>query len=551
MARAPSYYLIILVVISVLVISIGFCIWFYMVKNRAANDTFTNTKTNKDMLTLQFIEPEPVIKSTDEELKAGLHSQYAYYKLDNGLNVVFNHCENEFSINTIAQIFTGMALDPDEYRELAHLTEHLVFLKTKNLSNFNAVVNYLPGSTYGMTCTESDKVNIEFSYIPQNSEIGVTMQHMSKLLYVLKECVYNSQFNIPEFESEKDIVLNEYNMNTRENKHEWTTNRILYGSHPYGKYYGDHTKSDNKAITAKVVTDYYKANYRPDNMRIIIYGKIPGWPTNINTSQNTFADLGSLLTDYFIKNTDSEWQPPSSQATPVNNPPYKFTTDLATIRTWTNELRIQVLRKYPPIKPITDGPRIYTLIDSNLLQAHVYFKFLIPAVYNELVFTYNDVIVSILKTKLFNLLRITSRLAYYVNTGCVAQLRDRVNIIETQVAVADIHKLTETLFSVFNEMKEGYYFTEEDIKKYKSTNVKPSDTCSIFLDNEYYYMFNGLTLIDPKTSILDAYDNMTSSNLNYVAKQLFNPENLAIFVYKPVEPVNKERFPMLVNVSRV
>ncbi len=549
MARATSYYLSVIAVAVFAVVAIGLCIWFYMSRNRDANDTFANI--DKDALTLRFIELDPVIKLTDEALKAGLHSQYAYYKLDNGLDVVFNFCENTSTLTATAQIFTGMALDPDEYREIAHLTEHLVLVKTKNLRTINAVLDYLPGSNYGTTCTESDKVNIEFKYSPQIDETEVTMQHMSKLLYVLKECVYNADFNIPEFESEKAIVLNEFNKSTREYKHDWTTNRILYGSHPYGKYYGDHTKADGQAITAKVVTDYYKANYRPDNMRIVIHGNIPGWPTNINTSNNSFDTLGRLITDYFIKNTDSEWQLPSSQATPVTNPPYKFTTDLATIRTWTNELRTRVLRKYPPIKPITDGPRIYTLTDSNLLQSHVYFRFVIPSVYNELVFTYNDVIVSILNTKLFYLLRDTSRLVYYVSASCEVQLRDRANIIETQVAAADIHKLTEAMFQVFNEMKEGYYFTEEDIKKYKSTNGKPADTCSSTDDNEYFYMFNALTLIDPKTSILDAYDNMTSSNLNYVAKQLFNPENLAIFVYKPTEPANQERFPMLVNVSRV
>lgn len=89
MARATSYYLsvIAVAVIAVAVVVIGLCIWFYMSRNRNANNTFDNI--DKDALTLRFIEPDPVIKTTDEELKAGLHSQYAYYKLDNGLDVPF------------------------------------------------------------------------------------------------------------------------------------------------------------------------------------------------------------------------------------------------------------------------------------------------------------------------------------------------------------------------------------------------------------------------------------------------------------------------------
>lgn len=546
------------ILIAILVLAIVIWLMYTPKQPSLQSQSLSKFANVKPDLTLKYINDAVATQPDHGATDAELTSQYLYYKLNNGLEIVFVHCENDITLHAAAQIFTGAAADSPKYIELAHFTEHLVFNKTKNFENLEAIFNFLPGSNYDGTFTTSELINIELYYTDMEKNEAAGMTELSKLLYMLKECIFNAIFNHDQFETERDIVIKEFNMSSRDHKHYFTISKLLYGNHPSGQLLSYHTgDKDMSAITPQVVAEHYKTHFRPDNMRITISGCIPGWPKSINKMGN-IDKYGEMLTEYFIKNSDREWIAPDTRLIPASNintsqtpKQYEFTTDIPTIRKWTESLYDRVIKKYPPYKPNTNGPMLYTLIDPNLLQSSVYFYFKYPAIVNESIFMYANIITSIMWNKLYDIVREKHRLVYSINCEWSQELLDVEINIDCHVATADIPKLLDVMFGIFNDINAETFFTDLDIKKYKLQNYKPSTTCTGYSDIEFTTFKNNLILMDTKINLADIYDNLSSHDLNTVAKQLFNTKYLNIFVFNPETPRKTPAEPQLVSVKKI
>lgn len=593
------------IIIGILIILLlGLFYWWSYIKNIESREnaiTYTNSRNidrfeDTDIKTQLYTKLPESIEDYDE-----IKNNMGYYKLVNGLEVILVHCPGETGDITVeAVINSGVITDPEGYDELNHFIEHLVFMKTKNFKSLPEMRALIPLADYNGETTEID-VGLHWAFTTTTNDTTRDILYLLRMLYILKEMIYNAEFNHDKFESERNIVNREYDIRINDigTDHYNKISSELYKTTSYGRYYQSNPDNIHK-ITPEIAAEYYKKWYQPDNMRVFIYGNLPFWPLkeddtelDDDTSTGTTTTKPALVVDevekqkkinlwgwilnkYFVDNHDNiisideifdklslDYNTYNNAATDkISELPspdalgYNYTFDIQTILDWMSESKNRLLAKnpLPAITYITDGPVEKIITDPRLTRTKLYMVFKHPYFLNKELKNAADIITSILYDKLITILRHENGFVYSLDVS-VYSYSSIFNeyFIECLIKSEDIPKVREVLLSELNKMVSGNYITEIEYNKYKIKNPEYNDnkTDCVSINSG---LSSGDSVIRTAFQITNdkfqnnLYEKISLNTLNQITAFIFNPKVCEIFIFTSSNPSTTIQIPSLSNV---
>lgn len=566
---------------------------------------FNNRKTDK------FEDVSMTIPTSTLDIKTRLYTELpetlddfeniknnlGYYRLSNGLEVILFHCPSYGNQITVeAAINSGFITDPEGYDELNHLIEHLVFLKTKNFNSLQDIQKLIPLADYNGETGQTD-VSLYWTMTSPVEDTARNIIYLSRMLFVLKEMIYNAEFNHDKFESEKTIVMREYDISASNvsNNHDNNMGKEVYKNTDFKKIYGTNPENIAK-ITPEIAAEYYTKFYQPDNMRVFIYGNLPNWPIELSTDRaessgsssvtgetittNLAATnpaplvkqietnrlkhfYGRLLKSYFVDNpdevikvddlyTDVMAEPDEYPSTDLSaggqlqQLGYEYTFDIATIQEWLkqSQSRLSAKNPLPPLEFITNGPVEKKYDDPKITQSTFYALFRHPKFKNQELVAAEDIITNILYDKLYHVLREENGLVYGVevsNNTILYETTSESYVITCTTGIQDIDKLKSLVLAEVDKMHQGGYISQREYTKYQTKNDAVSDAktdCS----SENLDFDSGISSIISDFKIMnsrfthDIYEKISPETLNQIVAFIFDPTVCEIFIFTNPNP---------------
>lgn len=226
-------------------------------------------------------------------------------KLSNGLNVIFEKNDNANVISLYLGVRVGSSNEAHHESGICHLIEHMVFKGTKT---------YAAGEIATLVEAHGGELNAYTSLDQTVYYINLPSQHYKLGLNILKEMVFDAQFDAIELEREKEVVVEEIRRG-KDSPHRVLGELLFsefYKKHPYRRPVIG-TEKLVRGFSQKKIKDFYKKHYVPQNMILGVCG---------NISQD---DLSKVLEDSYRFETG---RPPVSQRVPkepVRKKPAIFT----------------------------------------------------------------------------------------------------------------------------------------------------------------------------------------------------------------------------------
>lgn len=214
----------------------------------------------------------------DESVKVGeLSNGMKYYVKNN------KKPENRISLRLIVR--AGSNMEDDDQKGVAHLVEHMCFNGTKNFKK-NAIVDYF--ESIGMKFGPEVNAYTSFEETVYKLELPADNPEMLKTgLLVLHDWASEVSFEQEELDKERGVVTEEWrgNQGLQGRLGESQREFLLKGSKFKDRLpIGDMDVIKN--ISRKRVVDFYKANYRPENMAVVAVGDI-----NIQTLEKEIKEI--------------------------------------------------------------------------------------------------------------------------------------------------------------------------------------------------------------------------------------------------------------------
>ncbi len=211
---------------------------------------------------------EPAAAKPSPESLEAKAAPIEHYRLDNGLEVVLVPDPRLPRVAVSVRYFVGAGDDPNGYRGLAHLTEHLMFEGLRDEAHRD-FFEYLEngGSTDANATTDLDRT-IYFEELPKERlELALWLEstRMAFLLNHLKPA---------DLERARAAVLNEWDMRVGGGglRALWAlvSEELYPEGHPY-RLPNDHPK-DLEAIELRHVQWFFQRYYGPNNARLVVVG---------------------------------------------------------------------------------------------------------------------------------------------------------------------------------------------------------------------------------------------------------------------------------------
>ncbi|WP_066220079.1 M16 family metallopeptidase [Formosa haliotis] len=189
----------------------------------------------------------------------------SYKKLPNGFSYYIIPKGEPGKIGLYLLSDTGSAVEKFDERGVAHFLEHMVFKGSKNFPG-HKTAETLESMGLRMGRDYNAVVNDPFTEyhvnIPENNQ-----ETLDKTLRILYDWSCNLEMNPEDLEVEKNIVIEEIKMRKT-------------GGTPFviGTYLEGHnglgSEEQIRQVTAKKVKDFYDKYYTPDQLALIVYGKV-------------------------------------------------------------------------------------------------------------------------------------------------------------------------------------------------------------------------------------------------------------------------------------
>jgi zinc protease len=197
------------------------------------------------------------------------------WTLENGLEVYALPEPGGSSVAVQVWYRVGSKDDPAGRSGFAHLFEHLMFKRTKNMRDemLDRLTEDVGGENNAFTSAD---VTVYHEIVPAN--------HLERLLWAEADRMVNLQVEESNFASERDVVKEEYRQGVLANPYgllEDAIERHSWSVHPYQRPTIGNLSELNSA-TLEDVRTFYKTYYRPDNAILIVSGafaesELRGW----------------------------------------------------------------------------------------------------------------------------------------------------------------------------------------------------------------------------------------------------------------------------------
>ena len=224
------------------------------------------------------------------------------FTLNNGLRVIINPNHKAPIVKQMIWYKTGSIDEVKNKGGLAHLTEHLMFRGTKNISDnkFNETISQYGGTSNAFTMHD---------FTSYHQFIDVSKLELA--MYMEADRMNNLDFSKSAFEKEKSIVLQERLQNTDNNPNQVFLEKlenIFWQNHKYkNPIIG--SIEDIKSLTFDDVMNFYKKYYSPNNAVLVLSGDID-FETGKQLAEKYYGNISSRekVKEIHFKNPSNEFK---------------------------------------------------------------------------------------------------------------------------------------------------------------------------------------------------------------------------------------------------
>ncbi len=187
-----------------------------------------------------------------------------YYKLDNGLRLVFEEIPYVRSVSLGVWINAGSRMEDDTNHGIAHFIEHMLFKGTKNRTSkqISNDIDYYGGNINAFTTEDHTCYHVK---MPSN--------HIDRGIEVLADMINNSIFDKKSIEKEKTVIIEEIKM-YQDSPEDYLYEELLkrtFDNKGVGRSILGSKKSVSK-ITREKIVDFFERYYLPNNSVIVLSG---------------------------------------------------------------------------------------------------------------------------------------------------------------------------------------------------------------------------------------------------------------------------------------
>ncbi len=216
--------------------------------------------------------------------------EFTKFKLDNGLTIYLME-QHDIPLISVSAILPAGAIYDGDKSGLARLTALSLKHGTKNFSKaqIDETIDFIGARVSVYASKEYTVLSSKFATKDENS-----------VMTIIKELLTQPVFDESEFDKEKSRTLVELETNKESPKSVIGDyfDKLLFGNHVYGNSLNG-TKESVENITNNDITNFYNANYTPNNAAISIVGDFNSnemkkivtslfsdWKNNSSTSNN-------------------------------------------------------------------------------------------------------------------------------------------------------------------------------------------------------------------------------------------------------------------------
>jgi len=215
------------------------------------------------------------------------------FSFDNGLQTIFEKRERTGVVAAQIWVKVGSKYENRKIAGITHFIEHLIFKGTEKLKGnaFATRIEALGGTVNAFTSYDNTVYHI---IIPKKTfEEGFDL---------LVESVLHPAFPTDEIEKERKVILEEIKMGEDDPQRKLFNElfSVSYNGHPYGRPIIGFEETV-KNLTRTDILDYYRANYTPDNMTVVVVGDFDEKTTKEYIGKTLGATKGKVLQGHSLK----------------------------------------------------------------------------------------------------------------------------------------------------------------------------------------------------------------------------------------------------------
>ena len=397
--------------------------------------------------------------------------------LPNGLVVITEPMEHFHSVSVGIWLRTGSRREPAQLNGISHFIEHMVFKGTRRRSaeDIAREVDRVGGMLDAFTAKEMVCFNTR-----------VLSEHLPEAFDVLADMVLEPRFADEDIDREKSVVLEEIRMtqdNPEDLVHELFTQNF-WNPHPLGKPILG-TPETVSALTRETLRDWFTRCYAPNNLVITAAGKV-SHAQMVELVAERFSNLPALH---------------DGAAEPAPEPAQHIT-----LKTKHELEQVHICLGVPAL-PLTDRRRFAASILNNVLGGGM-------------------------SSRLFQNIRERLGLAYAIFSEMNSYRDAGMLSVYAGTSLETAEQLIDCVLEEFKQLK-SHPLDSEELRRAKdhlkgATLLALEGTGSRMNSLARYHIYFGRHFTAQE--LIDMLESVTAEEVQQIAKELLQPERLAVSV---------------------
>jgi predicted Zn-dependent peptidase len=197
-------------------------------------------------------------------------SEYHTGKLKNDLRIIMNKNSNQTTATVCVFINVGSTSETPQMNGVSHFIEHLFFKGTKLRPTQKEIA--IEFEKYGANANAFTDRELTCYHVKVNAD------HLEEIIEILSDILTNSLYKTEDIEMEKNVIINE--IHQRNSNQSYLINNTMYEQFfrglPISKSVAGRPDIIKKIDRAMIMAFLYKF-YRPDNMAISVSGNFKSY----------------------------------------------------------------------------------------------------------------------------------------------------------------------------------------------------------------------------------------------------------------------------------
>jgi predicted Zn-dependent peptidase len=401
--------------------------------------------------------------------------------LNNGLKVITRTMPHSHSVSIAFLIGTGSCYENQKEKGISHFIEHMCFKGTKQRPTAMHITREIEG-VGGIINASTDKESTVFwSKVASN--------HFPVALEVLSDLVLNSKFDTEEMDKERNVVIEEINMNLDlpQQRVNMLIDELLWPNQVLGNEIAG-TKESVSSLTRDQLFNYFSNRYVPNNTVLSIAGNIE--------HEQLIAKLETVIDGWTAKEATKDYLNNDTQ----NGPRLRMETKVG--------------------------------VQTHLCLAVHGFSYFHPQRF--VLDLLNTVLGGGMSSRLFNEIRERRGLAYDIASYVDHRYNSGSFIVYAGVDPNNTHVTTEAILEELSKLKQGISSDELNRAKELSKGrllLRLEDSRNVALWLGSQQLLTGQILeINDVTKIID---DITIDDLTQVASKLLSSDRISLAIVGP------------------